>query len=35
LEELALGDELAGVADEHLDDVPLGRGQAYFAVRRS
>lgn len=32
LEELTLGDELAGVTDEHLDDVPFGRGQAHFAI---
>jgi hypothetical protein len=31
LQQLALGDELAGVADERLNDLPLGRGQADFA----
>src|SRR5262245_42149397 len=32
LEQLALGDELARVADEHLDDVPLGRRQPDLGV---
>jgi len=29
LEELALGDELAGIADEDVDELPLGRGEVY------
>ena len=32
LEELALGDELAGVADQHLDQVPLGGGELHLVA---
>src|SRR5947207_15723317 len=32
LQELALADQLAAVAHQHLDQVPLGRCQAYLAL---
>jgi len=32
LQELALADEFAGVAGEDLDEVPLGRREAHFAI---
>src|SRR5262249_46576218 len=32
LEQLTLGDETPTVADEHLDEMPLGRREAHFSA---